>query len=737
MDLLLSVVTILLGLLIPGYCLARRWVSDADGFEAGVYGAGLGLTVVPVATFLAAWVLGLEFSRWLVLVVAAVVTLACRPWRPGLVTPWTRSHVLALAVLALASLAFLYNTDVRCGSRFDIFHPCLHELAGYLQQHHGDGLTLLDPGSGRLVTHVMRHPSAPVLGLEPTVDDQRTVNGAILAAGMALAGRAALDVITWLLFFLVAGAATLAARAFLRSGAACLLTGVITLAAVHGLLGYMVNSTAIALAMGLLVLALLSRSGDHLRPYLVLGFFLGVAVGSRLAAAAWLLALAPLMSRRGGLAWATATAGFLVSVIPWLAIPWFFTGNPFYHPMEPGTLTAHSFLGMDFAFRPLNWPFTATLVTTPGHVLPPLLLIPVLALQSLGVLVAAAVLSGMWNLFRMDPVRALSSLTWFLPITLFLLVQGYVDHEKVSWLLLGAPVLPWLLGAFWAGLRRGEPRAGSLAIWVVAAIGLALLPGWLSALEFPRDTRSYQVLEPQVTSPPRSAGEKRRELGRVSWLPSLMDVGPTGSLLSSRPALVGGQPFSSGHIVVWQELVEGGVVSFPVRPGTGDDARPLEIGTYRDVTGWERRFLVRLAVDAGTGLQVRLTEKGGRFHVEVDPGSPPHAPRILAFHVVYGDAFPRVSVSLAGQPVPVTRLGYAIRMAQGHEPFHDLRLVTNQDTGSPPTSRQVPMGSLLWDFQGMIFPAENQPRNPGIPPSDWRCVVTGGPCPRPGEPAAP
>ena len=732
MGMLLTIVGVLAGIIAPGYCLTRRLTRDTDLAERWILTVGIGLFAVPTVVFLVAWAFELEFSRRLVLGVALGVVCACRPWRlPSLSEEGpSRYQWLVPGALLAGSLLLLFATEIRFGDRLNVFHPCLQELAAFLGQHDGTGWTVFDPGTGRNATHIFNHASKPVLGLEPMIGTQRAVNGAILASVMMLAGRAALDLTTLFLLFLVAGGGYLLARPYIRRESVRVGVGLLTLAAVHGLFLFMLNETVFALAAGLLLLVLLSRDARGPGEYALAGFLLAIAVASRMFALAWVIPIGLILRDRPARAWGITATAFVLSVAPFLATRWILTGSPFSHHSQEGAEIEHTFLGLQFLFRPLNWPFLDSLVAQPGDVLPPALLVPLAALRSMGALLAAAFLAGFLWILRFHRSLALVVATWFLPIFALLSVQGYVDDEKISWLLLGVPVLPMTLSVFVSRLFGDGPKLGLIATWSICAAGLALAPGWLSSMQFASDTRSYFMVAPQIVPAPRSDAARRLELGKISLLPSLHEVRHRTTLLQSLIGDDDGAPFRSGHVVIWSVLSNWRDLTFPIH-GTTEAPEypdPFPAGTYDDLLYWEGVFTVHLRLPASPAVNIRMYEEDmGPFTFDIDPGPLPHRLRHIVFYVAHDEEFPRVIVRANGNPVPVRRLGYHVHRNGAETTFRDLRLVTNVDLPATQTMKRLPLGPQEWLVEPHSF-SEDEPVEPGRLPSEWPCVTSDRPC---------
>ena len=692
MSALLALALLTCGVLLPGHCLARRLLPASDLLERVVFGAGLGLTLVPAGVFVLAWILEQAFTPVLVLLVALGIVVACRPWSFAPARRASPAHALAVLILLAVSSSLLAFTQLWAGSGQELFTPCLYEGALAMNQHDASGWALYDPHLGRFVTHVMSHRSAPVLGLQGLYDATRPANSAILAVLLLLMGRAGVEMTAVLFFFTIGGAAALVARACLTSVAAGVAVGVATLVGMHGLIDYMVNETTFALGAGLLVLAALVRPGRGAKELVVVGALLGFAVGSRMAALAWLLPVW-LATRRAPRREQLAAAGaFGVSVLPWLVVPALLKGDPFYHHFGPSTLVSHSLLGFELVTRPLNWPVHGELVRAPGHLLPPLLLLPVLTLRSAGSLLVSATLVGAALLWRKEhrAPHAWVFLTWMAPITALLLLLAHIDSEKASWLLLGAPVLPLALACFLAALGRREARRQGLAAWAVwAAWGslaalLAFAPGWLTRVELPEDPRGYAITPPIEEGLQLDAASRRRELGRLALLPSLQEASSSDerALVDSLLHAGGGEAFGSGDIVVWLPDSDSGEVTFPVRATSGDSATfDLWPQLPLDLVAGEAQplFYVHLRLATAPEAMVTIAKRHGAYRIAIAAGAPPHAERTLSFLVDNRTAanFDGLELSVDGRPLPVRRMGYVLRGGGLEAAYRDLRLVTN------------------------------------------------------------
>jgi len=687
MSALLAVVSILAGLVLPGYCLSRRLVPGSDLMERWIYAAALGMSTVPPLAFLAAWAFGLHLSRPLLCLVAFALILASIPWKP---TRGARRGAdwLALALLVACAVLLLQVSYIQDrGERF--FDTCLHLSSLFLQQVDGSGWTLYHPKLGAHLTHVLSHDTSPVLAQGLLIDDQRPANGAFLGVFLIFGGRAGIEICAIFVYFVVAGAAALVSRAFLRHPLAQAAVGVATLACLHGLVGYMVNESAFAAAAGFALLALLLREERDAGVVVAAGLLFGFAVGSRLGALLWVAPAALLLlGAKPRLVLAGAASAALCS-LPWLLVPWLVAGNPLFHPM--GSWAESSILGLSFQFWPLNWPFHEQLVRTPGFILPPLLLLPLLCTKSAGSVAASAAVIGFAFMRHRERPFLLKAvfLAWSLPISLFLLVLAYIDHEKASWLLLGAPVLPLALAACGAELSNKRRRLWVLLGLVALSIPLTFVPRWLAGVELPEDRRRYEVVGGVTVGGGlnlvRGGASSRERMAAAAVLPSLQRFSRHPSHLGAALANVGGgRPFQSGSTHAWIVDREWSSkdLSFPLDTSEREPELSEVSGSpCGPEMGDDLRFWVHLRVPAADRVGLLVSKHEGRHKITLDPGPGPHEPRYVTFlardHFDPPAATRGPTVEVAGKPLVVRSYGYVCRVDGTDEVFHDLRAVTN------------------------------------------------------------
>lgn len=617
------------GILLPGYCLARRLIRGIDPLELAVYTVALGLFAIPTAVYSISLSTGIPFGRFLILGMASVIVVACRPWNlPPVSKTAGRSFPAVLALIGFA-VVLLEFTQIRAGHSLQVFTPCLNAQALYLIQHHASGLSLFAPELGHGVTHVLQHPSTPITGLETILTIQRPINGSVLAVGMCLAGRAGFEVTTLLFFFVIAGAATLVARRYIRKEAGCVVVGLATLAGMHGLIAYMVNETVFSMAGGLVALSLFLRNARGIQGMITIGFVLGFAVASRQVAVLWLVPALLFFWRFPFRYWLAAAGGFIAALSPTTLTTLFVTGSPIYEPIN---------------YIPFNWPVHDTLVHHSLNVLPPLFRLPIFLLHSAGSVLVSAMTAGFVLLWRKRVPRIDKWIVigWGVPIPLLLHLLVYIDYEKASWLLLGMPIVPMLLARFAADATDRGPRLPILAGFVALSVLLAFVPRWLADFESPEDTRLYDIPTGSVPEPPRHEKAERKALARIAVIPSLQEVVHESRLWTSLPHSYDEPAFASGRTIVWQQPdVRSMDVGFPMQT-TVEERSLMDFSSACEPDGMAEyaNFVVHLQIESAQRVEVRTLLVPNGIRVEIDPGPLPHQVRHLTFYLgidVYED----------------------------------------------------------------------------------------------------
>lgn len=197
-------------------------------------------------------------------------------------------------------------------------------------------------------------------------------------------------------------------------------------------------------------------------------------------------------------------------------------------------LFQHALLGLPFSIRGLlNFPFHDSLVRTPGVPFPAMFMIPLLMIQSLGLLLFSLGLWGVVPALRERPREAGMHLAWILLTYLFWCFQEdwHSGREAALFLLLPSMLFFVSLGfkalTTVAGARHLVPRLAAVTVVV------AVLTRFCFYLDFPQDRRWAQLhslrerdangLWSEVV-PEREAPEdflrNRQQMTRMSLLPS-------------------------------------------------------------------------------------------------------------------------------------------------------------------------------------------------------------------------
>lgn len=728
---LLSLGLLAAGLLLPGYLLARRFCRPRGLVEEAVYATGLGLFLVPASTFAVAWGLGLPFRLPLLLAVAAALSLAAVPWRlPARVRAGDRrAEILVLIALVGFAVVLLQWTDLRAVRAFRFLECCLHSVASYLQLGSDTTFALFDPWSGGDVTYILAHPTEPVFGLRLWSFEQRPLNGAIVATVMLLTGSAGIEVLSLLVFFVVGGTATIIAGRYLRQPLSRLLVGLGTPLALHGLIGYMVNESTFLLAASMLLLALLLRGKADAARLFLAGVLLGCAFGARAAGlflllplALWIPRASAVGTRRGLLA---AGAGFLLAALPWFVAYAILRGNPLFHTVETLEIP-HEFLGMEFRFRPLNWPFFDHFVRPPSDVLPTMFYVPVKVLLSAGSLVVAAALVGFARLPRRGGLSSDLALAvaWAGPFTLLMLFLADMDHERITWLLVVMPVLPLALARFGASLATGRRRAMTVAVWVLLAASLGFLPRLAVSVEVPEDPRNlpWYIVDGDAFNA-STMEETREELGRLAFLPSGQEVATRSRLIRTLSRQAETDVARSGRTFVRLDGHGTTRVSFPMHVDEAPPPLPEPIDfAPGDLIQFANQYvLVHVRVTISAEPTVYVTGSPAELRVAIDPGEGPRTERTLSLLIdeQMSDDLPwgesaRVVISVGSVPVPTRAVGWIVEKG-GVETTYPALVTNYRLPEAPEVSGTFPCGDKRCTYRWSSLPTGTPPPDPQAP----------------------
>lgn len=630
--------------LAAGQVISKRILEQRGLFERVVYGVGISLFIVPTISLMAAWATGLPLSNLVIMSVCLCSLLITKPWRAGKLPSCTRGEIYSLIVSALAAIVLVFVTEFHPSPGGFFFDPCLHRAALFLHEFGRDASawTIHQPEFGD-ISFVLPRQDGPVFGFYSMMAAQRPANGAVVATFYSTTGGGGPVVVAILSYFAICGAATMIAFYLLESWTKASTVGITTLIGLHGLIGYMVNETTFALIAGMLFLAVLISKGQT-RSFAVMGgVFFAFAIGSRIAAVSWLPSVVLFLLGKRRPMISTLILGLALGLAPWIAINTVLRGNPFYYPNADEAQVEHTILGWGFTFRPLGWPFF-DLVRAKGHILPPLILLPILTIRSMGSFILGAALIGFGFLPRKEKKLFISVVLWIIPITIFLHVLAYIDSEKASWLLLAAPTLPVGLAGF-IGWMEGSTK-WKIGILAVLTATLAFVPRLLASFDVPIDPRTYEIIEPE--EPLRDIhvryGDKwRAELSRPALLPSFQDAPEPGRILQMLVPPDETDTLKSGRTVLMLENLNG-LVQASFQMQTTKEFPELLGGVKADATAHPTRARF-LLVKGEFSEQVQVTvlghitegEPASRpdfLRIEIDSGSGPRKPRYVAFLII-------------------------------------------------------------------------------------------------------
>jgi len=266
------------------------------------------------------------------------------------------------------------------------------------------------------------------------------------------------------------------------------------------------NIFALPALATLLWIALRQRAGgpdrDDVKPLVLGGLLLGVLGGIRNECILVLPALAwPVLAGRPARDWPKPLAAVvlpaLVTLAPTLAWQRIAFGEFVVHASQYASFEGwrptfpHGLGPWRFDFNGmLNWPFHDALVRTPHFPYPTMVLLPLVAVRSLGVLGAALFLVGSVSGFRRDRASTIAAALWIGLMWAMLSVQENWEELKMTYLVLLAPPLALVLAEGLGFLSRGAVsfRRRSLS-YLAAALLVAGAVMLLGRVRVPPDPR--------------------------------------------------------------------------------------------------------------------------------------------------------------------------------------------------------------------------------------------------------
>ncbi|MEC8023616.1 MAG: hypothetical protein VX223_06740 [Myxococcota bacterium] len=664
---------------VPGY-LASRWIWPvASPLQRTATSLGLGVaTVVPTA-YVLPFILRTPFSMLWSIGASLVVSLAFAAalYRGGgqaraaqtAKPAYAASESAGMAVFLLLCCALSAMTTLpRWFEATNLWAPCPHQAAMYLMDAGGFGLRAYDPAWGGYVSHLLERGLEPAFGLQPVLERQRIGSAATLVHSFLFHGSGGLVVAAFLYTALnVLTAAALMAR-FIPHAWLLGSLSLCTLAALRYAAFYMVNESALAAGLAALSLYLLtdSETSHRDRAVVAAGAALALAIATRpyaitlLPAALWFIGLRPARVVRFAFV-------VLVALFPWALTQAEAFGSPFHHPSLIHANTQIEVFGFTFAFHPLNYPFADSLLRPEASPLPNLFLVPFETLQGFGAIFAVTAITGLFAL----PWRiALGLLAWGMPTALLLMSIVWLDHDKLSYILLAYAPLYLLAAAGTRALTDGiygmtrSKRLDSMhtSRRAVLSVGVGLcvvfgLPYIARGVSFQVDPRVQYHDGPdrwaEVNSPER--------LEAMSSIPLLPNIGEPNHLLwafdhsldlltHARPVKRGDE-ISEDPLLFWAELLP---LDIQVRARIHSSVRlpsyaidpSMALGPVT-----EDDLAVSIQVPGpGDAAQVQFRRAAGDLHVHVDgPSSGDMGYITLGLIASGSDGLSDISIPVNGQ----------------------------------------------------------------------------------------
>ncbi|MDD5560773.1 MAG: hypothetical protein PHT50_01375 [Candidatus Omnitrophica bacterium] len=202
--------------------------------------------------------------------------------------------------------------------------------------------------------------------------------------------------------------------------------------------------------------------------------------------------------------------GAFTTIIPMLYWNYFAFGNMFMHPTQFSGLEGfrptfqHRFLFWKFSFNGmLNWPLYTQIVRTPYFAFPVFLLLPLILINSFGVILSALAVNGAVRFFKEKRRLFIFLMLWFLPMYILLSAMENWSELKTTFLLLCiSPIIICIsFGLEELTKKISSPRyiirTASLAAIIWGAVRLLIFtdfqadPRWY--LRFPRVLQKGEI----------------------------------------------------------------------------------------------------------------------------------------------------------------------------------------------------------------------------------------------------
>ncbi|HIN85637.1 MAG TPA: hypothetical protein EYN06_04070, partial [Myxococcales bacterium] len=667
---------------VPGYA-ASRWVYPlATPLERFATTILLGILAVVPTTFFTIFLLRTPLTPvWILsfaVALAGFFFYGARRWprrnAPPPMGEQSGQSVFVVVGLVILTVYLSLSTRPRHCEALELFAPCPHESAQLLlDDGTGSGLNAWDPRWERYVNHLATREHEPGYGLGGVLDRQRVGSMATISQPFAFHGSAGLVVATFCYDLLVVALAALLFATRIRRWWLTLLMSTVFLLGVRTVASYVVNENMLGLGLSMGYLWFLLRS-EYKAEAALAGCCAALCFGVRPITAAYLPAalifLWPSFRQRLPVFLGVAA----LCALPWFIVNFQVFGHPLHHPSLGKGQFVHHFLGMEFMFHPLNFPFQDTILRPFREPFPELFKMPLEHLAAFGSVFWVLVLCGG---VATRAGRLLTFLLWGLPVYALLLVIVSADHEKLSYALLAFTPLPLLAGT---GVRALTDSTFTIKDKVVAAaVSAGVLVGFpalLTGLQFEVDKREHYHNNWGYEG--ASLKERREALIHPPLLPTYQEnPGPAWSLLvhGASPQL-SDDAVLDGPAYIWRKFVNS-THRFRQRL-TDSPVVAQDLGDF--VSAWGI-----VSINAGISIKLRHSSRTPKvtfihhaniIEIKVETGADGNNEGYLNISFLDSELaqLRTVSLSVDGQNVP---LDYYLAEEPGADGRRVIQLVTN------------------------------------------------------------
>lgn len=662
--------------LIPGWIVSRWLVSDAVGGERAGIALLCAWSIVPLAFFLVAVMAAVPMDSgflWFFSTAINVLGLLDRRNRVALRLDWRYGLGFLCLALGVGVLLALGYRSLDGGDVFSTVHHCLYVIVMHtITNDPSVAVPLYDAASDGIVHYLVHHQTGQFNGLAPLFFEQRLGNAPILAPSVALFGTAG-----WWWASATTGASIavysyLVARALSISKAASGMAAFMFTLGMHNFCMYFVNENtyAVTLTAVLLWAALIPRrtTGWLILLGIAAGHLLGVRYTSALILPA--VALAALWRSEAWLVrWKRFSVGlvaFSITILPWLYVNSIMLDSPLTHPKihaeHEGRVVTNTFLGTEFEFRALNWPFIEEWSRTAWNPFPTQVWLPLQLGQSFGQLAIALALLGVFALWRRR--REFWLLVVFcLPHTLAICWLETLDWEQLTYAAPGlVPLVAWL--ALGIDKVLSEPKRQTVLVFISLAVVFGTA-NTLQASEWPVDRRMLA----RVDTPERVMVPDGRDHGTALVSEWLTQFRLLPQLPVVRTTYANALTDALSHIPMSEvETSEHGPVYPSGRVAVLAGYSQFEDKSYDFVLEGAPLLTTANAIRTSLGLhqvslrmaaerlQVSLVRRQGRYVIDIKPLKEAVAEQDFTFWLhPWMPPIERIDVTANGKPIPDLR----------------------------------------------------------------------------------